>query len=223
MTPKLLHYDRHFIAVEKPSCLPTQPTPTSDDDLLSQTVVLVRKLREREGPVYIHPIHRLDAVVSGIVLFALSSKSLSRLNEALRNGEIERHYSACVEGEIQESANRWEDYLYHDEFKKKAVIKAFPFEGAKRASLSFKVVRTISQTRPLTLIEIDLETGRYHQIRAQCAAHGYPILGDHYYGSRYRTQNTGIALHHSRMTFPHPITGEIVAIHSPFDESKSNF
>ena len=164
---------------------------------------------QKPGNVFLEAVHRIDKPVSGIVLFAKTSKALSRLNSVMRDKNIQKVYLAMVEGSPSPADGCLEHYLVHDDYKARIADKDEP--GAKAARLTY---RTLRANDGQTLLEIVLETGRYHQIRAQLAAIGYPIVGDVKYGSSKQLPNGAILLHHSRLSVPHPITGEMVTIHS---------
>lgn len=155
---------------------------------------------KKEGNVFLAAIHRLDKPVSGLVLFARSSKALSRLNEMMRERTIQKRYLAHVEGRVPAQEGRLEHYLIHDDFRARVASKENA--EAKKAILTYK------QVAP-QIVEIDLETGRYHQIRAQFAAIGCPIIGDRKYGSQkpFGPPNTqAIALQHILLELTHPVT-----------------
>ncbi len=196
--------DNHLFAVNKPAGLPTQTPPDGGDSLES---LLKREVQaERQKAPFLTPVHRLDRPASGIVLFAASSKALSRLNAALRNGEFKKSYLALVEGSPPQEEGLLDNYLRHGDHRAHIVNASHP--EAKRATLTY---RTLRYDQGRTLLEIDLQTGRYHQIRAQLAFIGCPIIGDAKYGSKVRF-GEGIALHHHRLSFPHPVGRELVEL-----------
>src|SRR5262249_17811959 len=140
-------------------------------------------------------------------IFAKTSKALSRLNESIRHKKAVKQYLAWVEGCPPEKEGILEHFLVHDDFK--ATVVKDEAAGGKRCRLHYRILQKKGDT---TLLEIDLETGRYHQIRAQLAAIGCPILGDRKYGSKHPYLPDAIALHHAKMSFPHPISGELITI-----------
>lgn len=172
-------------------------------DILLKEWVKVRF--HKPGNVFLEPIHRLDKPVSGIVLFARTSKALSRLQEAMRERVIHKTYYALVEGVPLLPESDLEHYLVHDSFRARVVAKGE--EGGKQALLHYRV---LSQQGGCALIQVELYTGRYHQIRVQLAAIGHPIVGDDKYGGRILFEEQGIALHHGRIKFPHPVSKEIL-------------
>ena len=157
---------------------------------------------QKKGNVYLHAIHRLDRPVAGIVLFAKTSKALSRMNEAMRDGSIKKIYHAWVEGKLSGSGTLESRILHGD---KKAVISP----KGKLSTLHYQVIES---QKNKTHVEVELVTGRYHQIRVQLAEIGHPILGDLKYGSTY--QQKDLALTHVKMEFVHPVTGELTTLSS---------
>lgn len=194
---KSIYIDNHLLVLIKPHGMATQP------DLHELAKEWLKTTTGKEGNVFLHPIHRLDKPATGIVLFARSSKALSRLNALLREHKIQKTYLAKVEGILKEKEGHLEHFLFHDEYHAKVSKEFFP--GAKKASLSYKVLKTEGKN---SVLEIVLHTGRYHQIRAQLAFIGHPIVGDNKYGSTARLKNEGIALCHAKMEFIHPVTQE---------------
>jgi 23S rRNA pseudouridine1911/1915/1917 synthase len=215
MTPthpfEVLYEDNHQLLVNKPAGMLTQPNDTADISLEELTKDWIKKRYQKPGNVFLSAIHRLDKPASGLVLFARTSKGLSRLQEAMRHGKIDKKYLALVEAPPKETRGVLEHYLVHDSHH--ARIAAFTETLAKKARLQYRVVHT--QEEGMTLLEITLETGRYHQIRAQLSAIGLPILGDEKYGSRTAWAPHQIALHHYHMEWPHPITREYVTCNAP--------
>ena len=197
----ILFVDNHLLAARKPAGIATQPT------FEEMAKHWVEKTYKKPGRAFLEPIHRLDKPVSGIVLFARTSKALSRLHAMMRERKIAKTYRAEVEGIVAKSKDTLEHYLVHDEFHARVSTAADP--EAKKAILSYNVVE---RTKHSTILEITLHTGRYHQIRAQLSAIGHPILGDDKYGSR-RGAST-LALEHTKMEFIHPVTLKILEIHS---------
>lgn len=192
----IIYSDNHLLVVEKPVEVATQP------DLTEMGQAWIKKKYQKPGNVFLHPIHRLDKPVSGLVLFARTSKALSRLQEMMRERKIEKIYHALVEGKLPEAQGQLVHHLKHGSFR------AEVSREGKEAVLDYLILR---QERGVTLLEIHLATGRYHQIRAQLADIGCPILGDEKYGSR-RLWPKGIALHHSELHFEHPVTHESLVL-----------
>lgn len=181
----------------------TQPHQGSVENVTDCAKAWLKKQFDKPGLVFLEPIHRLDKHVSGLVLFARTSKALSRLQEKMRNHEIKKTYVAQIEGYPPESEGLLEHYLVHDEYR--ARIVSISHKEAKLARLYYKVLERSEET---ALVMIDLHTGRYHQIRIQFSEIGCPILGDKKYGSDHPFEAPGIALHHGRLSFEHPVTKE---------------
>lgn len=206
----VLYEDNHLLAVNKPAGLLTQATEENKDSLETQVKDWIKEKYQKPGNVFLGVVHRLDRPVSGIVLFAKTSKALSRLNALIRSKEMRKTYCALVEGSFQKESGTLEHFLRHDDYR--AYVSNHPEKDAKPARLHYKVVRKIGKN---SVLEIELETGRYHQIRAQCAAVGCPIVGDKKYGSRQPFSEGIIALHHFRLELEHPITKQRLSIESP--------
>ncbi len=200
---KIVFCDNHILVVAKPAGLSTQPHGNSQENLTDLAKEWLKKEFGKPGLVFLEPIHRLDKLVSGLVLFARTSKALSRLQEKMRNQEIKKTYIAKVEGVIPQQEGFLEDYLVHDEHRARVVH--ISHKEAKLARLYYKVLEKNEET---SLVMIDLQTGRYHQIRIQFAHLGHPIMGDEKYGGCLEFQPRAIALHHGRLSFEHPVTKE---------------
>ncbi len=202
--------DNHLLIVMKPAGLLTQPDDTGGDNLLDIAKAWVKREFQKPGNVFLEPIHRLDKQVGGLVLFARTSKALSRLNQMMRERKIHKTYRALVEGEPAQTDGVLEHYLCHDNYRARVVSSHH--SGAKLARLTY---RHLAFTETQTLLEVQLETGRYHQIRAQFAAIGCPIVGDQKYGSTSRWKEGEIALHHTRLELTHPVSGVALVYVSP--------
>lgn len=193
---QILFVDNHLLIVDKPAGLSTQP------DLVEMARGWIKKEFSKPGNVFLEPAHRLDKPVSGIVLFARTSKALERLNEMMRKREIVKVYHAWVEGTPSKPEDTLEHFLIHGDHK--AIVSSPSHPDAKKAILSYRILETRGER---TLLEVVLETGRYHQIRAQFSAIGHPICGDMKYGSR---SNGSLSLRHVKMQFKHPVTHQVV-------------
>src|SRR5579872_3031567 len=158
-TPEIVFCDNHLLVAVKPPGLLTQPDESGNDSLEQFAKEWVKKEFQKPGNVFLHSIHRLDKPVSGLVLFARTSKALSRLNENSRNQEIQRTYVAEVEGILPQKEGRLDHYLIHGDHK--AIIGKEGDPNAKHARLTYATIRFLEHS---TLITIELETGRYHQI-----------------------------------------------------------
>lgn len=210
----VIYEDNHLIAVNKPAGIMTQPSGTSADNVEDRTKEYLKRTRNKKGRVFLHAVHRLDKVAGGIALFACTDKALSRMNELMRGHGIARIYHAVITGELPGQQGTLVHFLRHSRMQALSVGENDP--GAKRSKLQYRV---LGRAGKLTLVEIILETGRYHQIRAQLSASGCPILGDTLYGSPEPFQDFGIALHHRKMEFVHPVTKLAIAIEAEYPPS----
>ena len=206
---EILFSDNHILVVLKPADLLTQPSDSNDESLEAFAKAWVKKEYHKEGEVFLHCIHRLDRPVSGLVLFARTSKALSRLNEQSRAMEIQRIYTAEVEGILPQKMGQLDHFLIHGDFR--AIVAKEGAEGAKHARLTYQVLHYMPHS---TLVRIELETGRYHQIRAQFSAVGHPIIGDKKYGSK-SGDGSVLRLHCGQISFAHPVTKELLNFESP--------
>lgn len=197
--PEVIFYDNHLLVLNKPAGMLTQPNESSAPSLEAYGKAWLKNRFNKPGNVFCGAVHRIDRPVSGLVLFARTSKALSRLQAAQREGLFQKRYLAIIEGEIEHDEQELEHYLFHDDFHARVVDSQVP--GAKRSLLKY---RALKKADGYTLLSILLETGRYHQIRAQFSASGYPIVGDRKYGSQASFDT--IALHHYQLQAPHPIT-----------------
>lgn len=207
---EILYEDNHLLVLNKPAGLLTQPSGTEQDSLEAQAKAWIKETYHKPGQVFLEAVHRIDKPVSGIVVFAKTSKALSRLNASIRDKQAKKFYLALVEGTPPEKKALLEHTLVHDDFCARVVSQKDP--QGQRARLTYEVKQ---QGEKAALLEIELETGRYHQIRVQLAAIGCPIRGDSKYGSRQPFKEGAIALHHARLLLPHPVTKELVAIEAP--------
>ena len=188
--------DNHLLIVNKPADLLTQPTNLQKESLEGLAKAYIKGRYKKPGNVFLHALHRLDKPVSGIVVFAKTSKALRRLNQQIREGLWQKTYLATLESPMNERQGELIDYILHKDFHAKIVPKETP--GAKKAHLHYK---TLDDGQ----VEINLITGRYHQIRAQFAHRSCPIKRDRKYGAKTSTNSgAGIELKHSRLQLEHP-------------------
>lgn len=197
---EILYEDNHLLVVNKPAGLLTQPDNTGQQSLQEIYREWLKTTYSKPGNVFLEAVHRLDKPVGGIVLFAKTSKALSRLNESMRAKGIKKIYRAKVSGKLMPEQGALVHYLVHGDHK--AIISSANDSQAKEARLRYTI---IEQTAQYAEVEIELETGRYHQIRAQFAAIGCPLLGDTKYGGPHADQ---LALQHVRLEFLHPVGGQ---------------
>ena len=208
MEPRFL--DNHLLVLDKPWGLLTQPSGTQEDSLENQGKLWLKEKFDKPGSVFLEAVHRIDRPVGGVVLFARTSKALSRLNQFQREGKFQKKYRALVQGAIGESGEL-EDWLFHGANRARVVKPRS--RDAKQCRLTWKL---LERRGPFSLIEIDLLTGRYHQIRVQLSHAGFPIVGDVLYGGKPANQAPagGIALCSWSIAFPHPVGGEQLLVTS---------
>ena len=209
----ILYEDNHVIALVKPPGLATMGLPNGQETLLTQTKAYLKEKYAKPGEVYLGVVSRLDVPVSGIVLFARTSKAAARLNDQFREHTVEKIYAALVEGAITPTEAECADRLCDDKRHRKT-FRTQSEEG-KEARLRYRKLRQVHQC---SLIEIQLETGRKHQIRLQLSARGFPIRGDIKYGAK-QSFPAGIALHAWKLTFSHPVTKERIELTAPLPKT----
>ena len=196
--------DNHLLVLDKPHGLLTQPSGTDEPSLEATGKAWVKAAFGKPGAVFLEAVHRIDRVVGGLVLFARTSKALSRLNEAMRQGAVRKGYLARVQGVPPQTEGVLVDWLLHGDGVAVAVPEGTP--EARRCELRYRVV---SQLEGRALLEIDRKTGRYHPIRAQLSRAGWPIVGDVKYGGPADgAPPGGIALLSNCLELSHPVTKE---------------
>ena len=217
---QVLYEDNHIIAVSKTCHEIVQGDKTGDTPLSETVKAYIKEKYNKPGEVFLGVTHRLDRPTTGVVLFARTSKALSRLNEMFKSHEkIQKTYWAIVSTSpnslIDSSSHRLENYLLRNEKQNKSFVVKPGTKEAKRAVLSYKA---IAQSDRYTLLEINLETGRHHQIRCQLAAIGLPIKGDLKYGAKRSNHDGGISLHARKIEFIHPVSKLPISIIAPVPE-----
>lgn len=216
---EVLFEDNHLLVVNKPAHLPTMGVAEERPSLLREAKTYIKKKFEKPGNVYLGIVSRLDAPVTGIVLMARTSKAAARLTRQFRERSVEKRYWAVVEGRVDPPADRCVDWLRKDERHRHVRVCRPGNPEGKEAILEYQ---TLQQLGRLSLLEIQLLTGRKHQIRVQLAQRDYPILGDRKYGSR-RDFPSGIALHARRLRFEHPVRHEPIEITASLPAAWSRF
>ena len=213
---KLLYEDNHIIAVSKTSHEIVQGDKTGDTPLSEMVKEYIKEKYHKPGEVFLGVTHRLDRPTTGVVLFARTSKALTRLNAMFQSHEqIRKTYWAIVQTPPHKPEGRLENYLYRNEQQNKSYVVKPGTKEAKHAVLTYKV---INQSDRYTLLEINLETGRHHQIRCQLAAIGCPIKGDLKYGAKRSNPDGGISLHARKIEFIHPVSKLPISIIAPVPE-----
>jgi 23S rRNA pseudouridine1911/1915/1917 synthase len=199
----VLFEDNHLIAVAKQPGQTVQPEPGKPTSLEDEVKAYIKEKYNKPGDVFLGVIHRLDMPVSGIVLFARTSKALARMNDLFKNRKIEKIYEAKVEGKPLHEADTLTHFLVRDEKKNITRAHIKPVPNAEKATLSFEV-KYINNNN--SILRIKLLTGRKHQIRAQLGAISCPIVGDVKYGASKANNDTSIALTAVEISFEHPVT-----------------
>ena len=213
---QVLYEDNHIIAVSKTCHEIVQGDKTGDTPLSEIVKAYIKEKYQKPGEVFLGVTHRLDRPTTGVVLFARTSKALTRLNAMFQSHElIRKTYWAIVEKNdrlLGDEAIRLEHYLWRNEKQNKSFVVKAGTKDAKRAVLTYKA---IAQSDRYTLLEIYLETGRHHQIRCQLAAIGLPIKGDLKYGAKRSNPDGGISLHARKIEFVHPVSKLPISITAP--------
>ena len=213
----VLYEDNHLIAVNKTSSEIVQGDKTGDAPLSETVKQWLKDKYQKPGNVFIGVTHRLDRPVSGVTLFAKTSKALERLNEMFRLGEIKKTYWAIVANSPSEPEGELVHYLVRNEKQNKSYAYDTEKPNSKKAVLTY---RLIARSERYYLLEIDLKTGRHHQIRCQLAKIGCPVKGDLKYGFSRSNPDGGISLHARKIKFIHPVSKKEVEIVAPVPEEK---
>jgi len=208
----VLYEDNHIIAVNKTCSEIVQGDKTGDQPLSETIKIYLKEKYDKPGEVFLGVTHRLDRPVSGVVLFAKTSKALTRMNEMFRNQEVKKTYWAIVKEKPEQAEGRLEHYLTRNEKQNKSMAYDKERSDAKKASLSYKL---IAHSDTFYLLEVQLETGRHHQIRCQLAKIGCPIKGDLKYGFPRSNPNGGISLHARSVEFIHPVSKQLIQLTAP--------
>lgn len=212
---QIIWEDNHLMVINKKVGQLVQGDKTGDESLLESIKKFLKKRDNKPGNVFLGLVHRIDRPTSGLVIYAKTSKALSRLTIMVKNREITKTYWALVTKENIATTLRLVHYLKKNEKTNKATVFTKPTEGAKEAILTYKILKTLDN---YLLLEIDLETGRHHQIRAQLSKNGTPIKGDLKYGSPRSNPDGGISLHARKLQFVHPVSGENLEIIAPLPQ-----
>jgi 23S rRNA pseudouridine1911/1915/1917 synthase len=207
--PEILYEDNHIIAVNKKPGDIVQGDKTGDTPLSDFVKLYIKATANKPGDVFLGTVHRIDRPVSGIVLFAKTSKALARLNEMFQKKEITKTYWAVVKNKPPQTAGRLEHFLLKDEAKNKSKAHVNHVKNSLPSVLEYKL---IASSEKYFLLEINPHTGRHHQIRAQLAAMGCPIKGDLKYGADRSNDNASIHLHARSIHFIHPVKKEVIHI-----------
>lgn len=209
---QIVYEDNHIVIVNKEAGEIVQGDKTGDTHLSEIIKSYLKEKHNKPGNVFCGVVHRIDRPVSGLVIFAKTSKALERLNKMLREGEIHKTYWALVEGKLEKEKDVLENYLVSDGRLNKTFISTSNNPQAKKSMLSYK---TIAVGDRYTLLEVNLMTGRKHQIRAQLSAIGHPIKGDIKYGSKRSNKDRSISLQAHKIDFIHPVSKQHISLVLP--------
>lgn len=208
---RILYEDNHLLAVEKPVNVPTQEDASGDPDMLTLLKEDLKERYQKPGNVYLGLVHRLDRPVGGAMIFAKTSKAASRLSEAVRSRQFEKVYLAVVHGIPDAKQGRLTDYLLKDERTNTVSVVPKGTPGSKEAILDYRVLGT---AQGLSLVRVELHTGRSHQIRVQFSHLGCPLYGDQKYGADKNKPGQQISLWSSYIGVPHPTSKEPIELNS---------
>jgi len=215
--PVVLYEDNHIIIVNKRSSDLVQGDGTGDEPLDDMVRAYIKEKYNKPGDVFLGVVHRLDRPVSGCVVYARTSKALSRLSELFRTREVKKCYWAIVTDRPPEEEGTLRSYLKKNEKQNKSYVYDKEVKGSKLADLSY---RLLARSERYYLLEVDLHTGRHHQIRAQLAAAGCPVKGDLKYGAKRSNEGGGISLHSRRVSFVHPVKKEEISVVAPLPDDR---
>lgn len=210
---EILYEDNHLIAVNKRSSDLSQSDKTGDTSLDTEVKKYIAEKYNKPGDVFLGVVHRLDRPVSGVILYARTSKALGRLNEMFRTTQIKKTYLAIVKERPPEDEATIENFLKKNEVQNKTYVYDNEVKGSKKASLTYRLA---GRSDRFYLLEIELHSGRHHQIRAQLAKIGCPVKGDLKYGYSRSNEDGSISLIARRIEFIHPVKNEKISITAPF-------
>lgn len=212
---QIVYEDNHLLVINKKCGQLVQGDKTGDDSLLELIKNFIKIRDHKPGNVFLGLVHRIDRPTSGLVIYAKTSKALSRLTQMIKNREIKKMYWTIVPKEVIPQSQTLIHYLKKNEKNNKAIVFPRETEGAKKAILTYQIIKVLDNYQ---LLEIDLETGRHHQIRAQLSKIGIPIKGDLKYGAPRSNKDGGISLHARKLEFIHPVSKEKLEIIAPVPE-----
>lgn len=218
---QILYEDNHLLAINKLPGQITQGDKTGDPCLADLVKEYLKVRDNKPGNVYCGIIHRLDRPVSGVVLLAKTGKALSRMADKVRTREFEKHYWAVVRNAPPQPCGSLENWLVKNEERNKSYVFSVARPNAKLARLEYREIAV--STGGYHLLDINLHTGRHHQIRCQLANIGCPIKGDLKYGAERSNPDGSISLHAHTITFEHPVTHETLTITAPNPEIEKIF
>ena len=201
----VLYEDNHIIVVVKPNNIPSQGDKTGDEDMLTIIKKYIKQKYNKPGDVYLGLVHRLDRPTGGVMVFARTSKAAGRLSEQIRNKEIQKKYIATCDGKFEKEKDTWKDFLLKNERNNMSKVVPEGTKNAKEAILDYEVMKYNEKT-DLSVVKVNLYTGRHHQIRVQFASRGHSLFGDQKYGTRGRGKQLRLWAYY--LSFTHPVTKE---------------
>lgn len=211
----VVYEDNHIIIVYKESGEIVQGDKTGDKPLSETVKEYIKEKYQKPGNVFLGVVHRLDRPVSGLVVFAKTSKALSRLNEMFRKGDVHKTYWAITKEAPRQMEGDMENWLVRNEKQNKTYVYDHEVPKSKKARLRYKL---IASTENYNLLEVELLTGRHHQIRSQLAHMGYAIKGDLKYGAKRSNPDGSISLLSHHVEFVHPVSKELISLDSPLPD-----
>jgi len=210
---RILYEDNHLIIVHKLAGEIVQADKTGDEPLSEKIKTFLKEKYNKPGNVFVGIVHRIDRPVSGIVIYAKTSKGLLRMNEVFKFRKIKKIYYALVEQKPKMEEQRLEQFIKKNENLNRSFVSDEPKEGYLSASLHYKYLQP---TKNYHLLEVELFTGRHHQIRAQLSAGGMIIKGDLKYGAKRSNPDASISLQAQKVIFEHPVSKKLIEIETPF-------
>ena len=202
---KVLYEDNHIIVVEKMPNVPSQADKTGDEDMLTIIKSYLKEKYNKPGNVYLGLVHRLDRPVGGVMVFAKTSKAASRLSEEIRNKTFKKTYLAIANGKMESESGEYVDYLWKDEKQNTSYVVKEGKKNSKLAKLNYEVI-AYNEKENVSLVKINLQTGRHHQIRVQFSSRMHALYGDSKYHGR--GAGSGICLWAYKIKFVHPVKKE---------------
>lgn len=206
---RILYEDNHLIIINKKAKEIVQGDKTGDTPLVEKVRAYLKETYNKPGNVFCGLVHRIDRPVSGVVIFAKTSKALSRMNEMIRDHKVHKTYRAIIEKSTISGKGKLTGYITKNEKQNKSYYSLTSKEGYQKAELLYEV---IGQTERYTLLEVELITGRHHQIRTQLSAHFAPIKGDLKYGAKRSNVDGSISLHAYKIEFEHPVSHQNITV-----------
>lgn len=213
----IIYEDNHIIVVNKGASEIVQGDKTGDVPLSEKVKAYLKEKYQKPGNVFVGVTHRLDRPVSGLVVFAKTSKALSRLNEMFRVGDVHKVYWAIVKNEPKQPEAELQHWIVRNEKQNKSYAYDHEVKNGKKAVLKY---RMIGRSDNYSLLEVELMTGRHHQIRCQLSKIGCPIKGDLKYGSPRSNPDGSICLHARRISFVHPVSKQLIELEAPLPADK---